>query len=85
MQQYFCAACGSPMYDGLPDWPQWVYLRASATDTLLPEPPEVFHVILGVRANRAVPSEGENHFHFVENTGESMEDWHGRLGLYDVD
>jgi len=82
MHQYFCATCGSPMYVLLPDWPQWVYPRASAIDTPLPEPPEVFHVILGERANWAIPEEGENHFHFVDNTEESMEEWHRRLGVY---
>ena len=81
MLQYFCSHCGSPMYVELPDWPQWVYPRASAVDTPLPEPPEVFHVLLGEKLDWVHPDEGESHFHFIDNTEESMEDWHKRLGL----
>lgn len=83
MHQYFCATCGSPMYVLLPDWPQWVYPRASAIDTPLPDPPEVFHVILGEKANWSQPEQGERHYHFTDNAEESMEDWHRRLGRYE--
>lgn len=85
LESYFCEYCGSHLYVFLPDWPQWIYPFASAIDTALPQPPEIFHVLLDEVVDWVEVSEGENHFHFGQNTEESIEMWHRRLGLIDTE
>ena len=84
LESHFYASCGSHLYVFLPDWPQWVYPFASAIDTSLPSPPEIFHVLLDEAADWVEVSEGEKHFHFRQNTEEPIEMWHQRLGLVDA-
>lgn len=85
LKSYFCAYCGSHLYIFLPDWPQWIYPFASAIDTPLPTPPEIFHVLLDEAAHWIEVADGENHHHFGQNTDESIGMWHRRLGLMDTE
>ena len=81
LESYFCAKCGSHLYIVLPDWPQWVYPFASAIDTPLPPSPETFHIFLDEAVGWLEVPEGDEHHHFGQNTDESIEQWHQRLGL----
>lgn len=81
LESYFCENCGSHLYVVLPDWPQWVYPFASAIDTSLPSPPEIFNIFLDEAVDWSEVSEGDKHHNFRQNTEESIEIWHQRLGL----
>ena len=83
LESYFCENCGSHLYIVLPDWPQWVYPFASAIDTPLPSSPETFHIFLDEAVGWLEVPEGDEHHHFGQNTHESIEQWHQRLGLID--
>jgi hypothetical protein len=83
LESYFCGNCGSHLYIVLPDWPRWVYPFASAIDTPLPSPPETFHIFLDEAVTWLDIPDGDEHHHFGQNTEESIEQWHQRLGLID--
>jgi len=77
----FCARCGSSLFLEIDGFPQWIYPFASAVDTPLPAPPEFIHVRTDERQSwvPAIGSPGDPRFE--TNTGESMAEWHQRLGL----
>ena len=54
---------------------------ASAIDTSLPSPPEIFNIFLDEGVDWSEVFEGEKHNNFRQNTEESIEMWHQRLGL----
>src|SRR5438045_3564091 len=49
-KRFFCTRCGSALWVADPQWPQWIYPFASAIDTPLPKPPEIFHIMLDFAA-----------------------------------
>jgi len=79
---YYCRHCGSALWAADPRWPKWIYPFASAVDTPLPRPPEVFHIMLDFAASWVEVPQGERHRHFARYPDESIEDWHRRHGLY---
>ena len=80
-ERAFCNTCGSPLWVFSPDWPDLIHPHASAIDTELPVPPEHTHLLLGSRANWAVPQVEDGDRTFEEYPDESLADWHARTGL----
>jgi len=80
-QRHFCRHCGSALWLYDPTWPELVHPHASAIDTPLPLPPQRTHMMLGSRANWAVPELREGDQRFDEYPEESLADWHRRHGL----
>ncbi|MCA8879507.1 MAG: GFA family protein [Rhodobacteraceae bacterium] len=80
-QRKFCGICGSALWIWDPTWPDLIHPHASAIDTELPISPERVHMMLGSRANWAVPCLGPNDRTFDEYPDESLAEWHDRLGL----
>jgi hypothetical protein len=78
---YFCAKCGSHLYMTRAATPSEVYLSASAVDTPLPVPPELYHVNIGEAAAWIHVPNGTDHIHFNELDDETARDWHRRHGL----
>jgi len=76
--------CGSHLFVLSPSWSDWVYPAASAIDTELPNPPEMFHINLAQKPSWiSVPEGPPSHAHFDAVPEESIEDWHKRHGLYE--
>ena len=78
-----CIHCGSHLYIVSPSWPDWLYPAASAIDTELPEPPEIFHINLAQKPKWVVVPDGPGHVHFDKVPEESIDDWHRRHSLYE--
>ena len=83
-KRFFCRRCGSPLWAADPRWPDWIYPYASAVDTLLPQPPEIVHIMLEFAASWVEVPAGEGHCHFNRYPDESIEQWHVRHGLYET-
>ena len=83
-KRFFCRHCGSPLWVADPRWPDWIYPYASAIDTLLPQPPEIVHIMLEFAVSWVEVPAGEGHCHFNRYPDESIEQWHVRHGLYET-
>lgn len=83
-KRFFCRHCGSPLWAADPRWPDWVYPYASAVDTLLPQPPEIVHIMLEFAVPWVEVPTGEGHRHYDRYPDESIEQWHMRHGLYET-
>ena len=83
-QRHFCKHCASCLWIFDDSWPQWVYPFASAIDTLLPIPPEHYHILLNSAANWCEISKGKHDVQFLTFPEESIEEWHKQHGLYGV-
>ena len=81
---HFCKGCGSHLFMTQALWPDDVYLSASAVDTPLPIPPEIYHVNVGEAAAWINVPAGAGHIHFEELERESPIEWHRRHGLCGV-
>jgi len=81
-KRYFCHHCGSTLWLADPEWPEWFYPLASAIDTPLPRPPEIFHIMLDFAAPWVKVPQGEGHRLFPRYPDESILHWHNRHGLY---
>ncbi|WP_425473305.1 GFA family protein [Verticiella sediminum] len=79
--RHFCRQCGSQLWLWDPQWPDLVHPHASAIDTPLPVPPEHTHMMLGSRANWAVPQPNAGDRMFDEYPDESLAQWHRRQGF----
>lgn len=77
----FCPRCGSGLLVELESWPQWVYPFASAIDTPLPKPAHFIHIHTAERPAWVPPHGFADDPQFSENTTESIEAWHERLGV----
>jgi hypothetical protein len=84
-ERHFCTRCASFLWGYDAQWPQWVYPFASAIDTPLPKPPEKVHLMLDFAANWCEVPKGEHDKHFPRYPVESIEDWHKRNGLYNLE
>lgn len=81
-RRHFCRRCGSALYIADPRWPEWVYPHASAIDTKLPRPRQLYHIMLEAKpAWVAVPA-GRGHRRFRGYPDQSIADWHKTRGLY---
>jgi hypothetical protein len=80
-ERSFCGLCGSPLWVWAPEWPELVHPFASAIDTELPVPPERTHLMLGSRAAWVPVQAGPDDKCFDGYPGESLAQWHQRLGL----
>ena len=80
--RHFCLRCGSPLWLWDPRWPELVHPHASAIDTELPKPPEVFEIGLAWAPAWVDVPHGPGHVHVDEMPSESLEAWHKRHGLW---
>lgn len=80
--RHFCKLCGSCLWAYDDRWPQWVYPFASAIDTKLPIPPEIYCVSLDSKASWCEPPKNKKTRHFKKFPDISIEDWHKSHGLY---
>ncbi|RYZ12045.1 MAG: GFA family protein [Comamonadaceae bacterium] len=80
-RRYFCVKCGSALWVWDPRWPELVHPHASAIDTPLPPPPESVHIMLGSRANWAVPEGRPGDPRFDRYPDLSLAQWHDAHGL----
>ena len=80
--RHFCLKCGSPLWLWDPRWPELVHPHASAIDTELPKPPEVFEIGLAWAPAWVDVPHGPRHVHVDEMPSESLEAWHKRHGLW---
>ena len=81
LERAFCRACGSALWCYSPDWPDLIHPHASAIDTDLPAPPRRTHMMLGARVAWAVPQVEPGDGTFDAYPGESLAEWHGRMGM----
>jgi hypothetical protein len=80
-ERRFCNRCGSPLWVWDPDWPELIHPFAGVIDTPLPVPPERHHILLAFRPGWvAVPDQAHDRHH-DRMPGESLMEWHQRLGL----
>ena len=81
-RRYFCSKCGSALWVHGTDYPDFVYPFASATDTPLPEPPEITHLMLDEKAPwvRLDVDDQDAQFDKYPNIG--IGEWHDQRGLY---
>jgi hypothetical protein len=84
-RRHFCTACGSALWLFDPRWPELVHPHASAIDTPLPTPPERVHMLLGSKAPWVKVPAGAGETHCDGFPQESLEQWHRRHGLFDID
>jgi hypothetical protein len=85
-RRHFCRYCGSALWLYDPRWPELVHPFASAIDTPLPKPPERVRIMLEFAAPWCeIPEEGNGERHFPRYPDESIEEWHRRQGLYEVE
>jgi hypothetical protein len=80
-ERKFCGECGSALWLWDPNWPELVHPHASAIDTPLPIPPERTHLMLGSKATWVEPNLGPRDKACDGYPGESIAEWHQRLGL----
>ena len=80
-ERHFCSRCGSHLWLWDPRWPELVHPLAAAIDTPLPTPPERTHLMLGSKASWVEPAIGPRDQQFPGYPGESIAEWHERLGL----
>ena len=80
-ERAFCGTCGSALWVYSTRWPDLIHPHASAIDTALPLPPERTHMMLGSRANWAVPCLRADDKCFDAYPDESLSDWHQRTGM----
>lgn len=81
-KRHFCLRCGSALWIFDPRWAEWIYPFASAIDTPLPTPPEIFHIMLDFAAPWVRVPQEKGHVPFPTYPKESIVDWHQRHGLY---
>ena len=82
LQMNNCKECGSHLFVYSPSWSDWVYPAASAIDTKLPIPPELYHINLAQKPDWVQVPSGDGHVHFDGVPEESIEAWHKRHGIY---
>ena len=80
--RHFCRLCGSALWLWDPGWPELVHPHASAIDTPLPKPPEVFEIGLAWAPSWVDVPGGPGHVQFQHMPDVSLEDWHKRHGLW---
>ncbi len=83
LQRHFCSECGSHLWAYSEEWKDWVYPYASAIDTDLPEPPHLYHIMLGSKAPWVtVLKKNEKDDRLFERYPDiGIEDWHKKHGL----
>ena len=84
-ERHFCGECGSALWLWDPRWPDLVHPFASAIDTPLPAAPETTHIMLGSKAPWVAVEAGPQDRRHRDYPGESIAEWHERLGLADDD
>ena len=82
LQHHNCGTCGCQLFVYAPIWGEWVYPAASAIDSELPTPPEIFHINLNQKPHWVFVPEGKGHVHFDAVPEESIADFHRRHGIY---
>lgn len=80
-ERRFCSRCGSALWVWDPRWPELVHPFASAVDTPLPVPPERTHLMLEFKPDWVEPHAGPRDRLHARYPGESIAEWHDRLGL----
>lgn len=80
-ERRFCSRCGSALWGWDPRWPDLVHPFASAIDTLLPEPPEAVHIMLGSKPDWVRVDGADNEERDELYPSELLEEWHRRHGL----
>ena len=80
--RHFCLKCGSALWLWDPRWPELVHPHASAIDTPLPRPPEVYEIELDSAPDWIAVPTGPGHVHVARLPEVSLEDWHKRHGLW---
>ena len=80
-ERAFCGTCSSALWVHSEHWPDLIHPHASAIDTDLPIPPERTHLMLGSRANWAVPKTDPQDKTFDAYPDESLAAWHERTGV----
>ncbi|KIF58066.1 GFA family protein [Pseudomonas fluorescens] len=80
-ERHFCSLCGSGLWLFSPKWPELIHPFASAIDTPLPVPPEHTHLMLGSKAPWVEVQSSKKDQQFEVYPGESIAQWHERLGL----
>lgn len=81
-RRHFCVKCGSALWLSDPRWPELVHPHASAIDTPLPKPPEVFEIGLAWAPDWIDVPTTPGHVHIEHMPDESLEAWHRRHGLW---
>jgi hypothetical protein len=82
-ERHFCGECGSGLWLYDKRWPELIHPFASAIDTPLPVPPESTHILLDSKAPWVAVAAGPHDRQHQEYPGESIAEWHERLGLAD--
>ena len=82
-QLNFCKKCSSQLWIYNTQYPDWVYPRATAIDTPLPETPVHTHLMLGYKPVWVTVESGPEDKQFDFYPDEGIEDWHKQRGLYD--
>ena len=82
-ERHFCRHCASALWVWDPRWSELIHPFASAIDTELPAAPERTHLLLGSKAAWVAVMKEPRDQEFDGYPGESIADWHQRLGLED--
>ncbi len=84
-ERRFCGRCGSALWAWDPRWPELVHPFASAIDSPLPDVPERVHIMLASKADWVpLDRRGDEPCHDAYPT-ESLEEWHRRQGLPEME
>ena len=81
-RRHFCAKCGSALWVQNPRYPDLIHPFASAIDTPLPEPPDIFAIMARYAPPWAKLPAGPDVTQFEQYPDVSIEDWHKARGLY---
>lgn len=80
-ERRFCGNCGTALWLWDPHWPELLHPVAGAIDTPLPTPPERTHLMLDFKPHWVLFQPGPQDRCHDLYPGESIADWHRRLGL----
>lgn len=80
-ERHFCSVCGSALWMFDRQWPDLVHPAASAIDTPLPTPPARTHMLLDSKAGWVDVDRRRGDKLIRHLPGESIAQWHERLGL----
>lgn len=81
LERRFCSKCGSGLWVYHDKWPDLIHPFASATDTPLPKPAEIVHMMLRYKAGWIDVPNGPNNVHFEGYPDKSIEVWHEKQDL----
>ena len=77
-RRHFCRHCGTALWLWDENWPDLMHPHAGAIDTVLPDPPEHVHMMLGSKPGWVEVNAGPGDRCFDGYPEESLAQWHER-------